>query len=80
MTPRCEDSPATPRQLQVLAYIRKYIAEQGYAPTYREIVKHFRWATPNAAACHVAALVRKGLLRQTRGLSRTLVPVEAHDG
>ena len=80
MTPRCEDLPATARQLEVLAYIRRHIREHGYAPAYREIALHFEWATPNAAAVHVTALCRKGLLRQTRGLARSLVPVEAHDG
>jgi repressor LexA len=80
MTPRCEDLPATKRQLQVLDYIRQHIAEHGYAPAYREIVKHFKWSTPNAVTCHITALVRKGLLRQTRGLARTLVPVEVTDG
>ena len=80
MTPRCEDLPATKRQLQVLTFIREYIAANGYSPTYRDMVAHFEWATPNAAACHIAALVRKGLLRQTRGLARTLVPEEVTDG
>ena len=77
---RCEQLPATARQLEVLAYIRRHIDELGYSPALRDIVRHFRWVSPNTAACHVSALVRKGLLRQTSGIARSLVPVEAADG
>ena len=80
MTTRCEQLPATARQLEVLAYIRRHIGELGYSPSLRDIVSHFRWVSPNTAACHVNALCRKGLLRQTSGVARSLVPVEAHDG
>jgi repressor LexA len=77
---RCEQLPATARQLEVLAYIRRHIDELGYSPALRDIVSHFKWASTHNAAGHINALVRKGLLRRTSGIARSLVPVEATDG
>jgi repressor LexA len=77
---RCEDLPATARQLEVLAFVGRYIREHGYSPSLRDIVAHFKWVSTHNAAGHINALVRKGLLRRTSGVARSLVPVEAHDG
>lgn len=60
----------TRRQSLVLAFIQEHISHRGYPPTFREISRHFSLSGPNAAAKHVDALERKGLLRRDPGVSR----------
>ncbi len=69
----------TKRQSQVLEFIRKTQRVAGQTPSLREIAAHFGFGSMNAAADHVRALKRKGVLesepRQARGL-RVLSPLE----
>lgn len=62
----------TPRQAAVLSFIRERHAADGYAPTVREIGRHFGIASPNGVVCHLKALEKKGLIRRT---SRGALPV-----
>jgi repressor LexA len=70
----------TSRQQQVLDFIRNHQDEEGIVPSLREIAAHFRFRSMNAAADHVRALRRKGLLagrtRRARAL-RILSPLQA---
>lgn len=52
----------TKKQAEVLAYIRGHIADQGYAPSYREIAEHFDLSSPATVHQHVRALEEKGML------------------
>jgi hypothetical protein len=65
-------SPATPRQLQVLRWIKDFTSEHGMPPTSAEISKAFGWASANAAVEHVAALEKKGLLRRSMNKARAI--------
>jgi repressor LexA len=65
-------SDPTRRQREVLDYIGLHRARHGVPPTVREIQGHFGFASPNAAASHLAALRRKGLLRRAPGAARAL--------
>lgn len=60
------------RQSQVLEFIERFFEEKGYPPTRAEIAEAFGWASPNAAQAHISALVRKGRLIHTPGVSRGL--------
>jgi len=53
--------PVTPRQLQILQFIRDYRQRNGYSPTMQEIGDHFG-LTKVTVFEHVNALERKGLL------------------
>ncbi|MCL2701146.1 MAG: transcriptional repressor LexA [Phycisphaerae bacterium] len=53
----------TPRQLQVLRYIRDFRNQNGYSPTMQEIGDHCGF-TKITAFEHVGALVKKGLLKR----------------
>jgi hypothetical protein len=65
--------PLTAGQKAVLDYIRGYIAENGLAPTHREIRDHFGWKSYGTVWKHRDHLIRKGYIRhepqQPRGLS-----------
>ena len=62
----------TDRQAAVLRFIREFIGEHGYSPTYREIGRHFAIAPKNARG-HILALARKGVLSWTEGTARSIV-------
>ena len=62
MTTTAEPKPVTPRQQEVLDFIRERSCV--YGPTVREIMQHFGFNSPNGAVCHLKALERKGLIRR----------------
>jgi len=62
----------TTRQRQILDYIRRHRTRHGLPPTIREIQHHFGFASPNAAASHLRALGKKGLIRRSPGAARAL--------
>jgi repressor LexA len=68
--PALASLPATPRQLQVLEFVRRFIATKGYPPTRTEIAIGFGFRSANAAEEHLQALHNKGLLRLTPSVSR----------
>lgn len=61
----------TNRQAEVLAFIRNFIADEGYPPTLRDIGRHFG-ITVNAIICHLRALERKGHITRKAGMSRAI--------
>lgn len=64
--------PLSKAQSAVLAFISARIAD-GLVPSMAEISDHFGYASPNAARCHVEALVRKGFLIHMPGTARGLM-------
>ena len=68
----------TDRQQQILEFIQRTQETDGFTPTFREIATHFRFSSPNAALCHVQALLAKGVLKNLPGRARALQVVNAH--
>jgi repressor LexA len=66
----------TPRQQEILDYIRNHQETLGMPPTRAEIARAFGFASANAAEEHVKALARKGLLMLEPGSSRGIRLVE----
>lgn len=64
----------TDRQSEVLAFIRVFHADNGFAPSVREIADHFGWF-PTGAECHLRALQRKGVITRQSGVARSIVVV-----
>lgn len=60
----------TPRQAEILDFIRSRIAEQNAPPTRAEIVSHFGFASPTAADDHLRALARKNAIELIPGAAR----------
>lgn len=58
--------PLTPRQFQILAFIREHCQTHGYAPTLQEIGRRFGLSSPATVHKHVGQLVAKGYLRRGR--------------
>lgn len=45
---------------EVLSYLEAFISENGYAPSVRELAKHFGWDSPDTAQRRLQALVDEG--------------------
>ena len=61
----------TPRQLQIVEFIREYTADAGYAPTMQEIADHLGVSRPTVFE-HIEALQAKGALHRQALLSRAI--------
>ena len=73
MSPRLS---LTSRQREVLEFIRKFMTQEGYPPTVREIGAHFGFV-PRSVFDHLKALERKGYLRRVASKSRSLQILDA---
>ena len=60
----------TPRQAEILAFIKQCLDDNGYPPTRAEIALKLGFKSPNAAEEHLKALARKGAIEMTPGASR----------
>lgn len=66
----------SPRQQEVLDFIRDYVEEVGFPPSYREIGTALQIGSTNAVRDHLLALERKGMIQRSSSRSRgiTLAP------
>jgi repressor LexA len=60
----------TPRQQQILDFLREWIAENGMPPTRLEMCAALGFRSPNAAEEHLRTLERKGAIEIAPGSSR----------
>ena len=60
----------TPRQSEILAFIKRCLEDNGYPPTRAEIAQELGFKSPNASEEHLKALARKGAIEMTPGASR----------
>ena len=60
----------TPRQAEVLDFIRSHIDETGYPPTRADIAQQLGFKSANASEEHLKALARKGAIEIIPGTSR----------
>lgn len=60
----------TPRQSEILAFVKRCLEDNGYPPTRAEIAQELGFKSPNAAEEHLKALARKGAIEMTPGASR----------
>ena len=73
MTTEIETAPSmplTPRQAEVLEFIKSNMAY--YSPTVRQIAQQLGIRSPNGVTCHLDALERKGAIRRTPGKARNI--------
>lgn len=70
----------TKKQQQLLAYIREFIAEHGYSPCYREIMRGCSYTSVATVALHVNSLIERGHLRKRDRSARSLeIVTSAHE-
>ena len=61
----------TPKQKQILEYIKKCLKKNGYSPSFEEMARHFKLAKSTIHE-HVEALKRKKYLEKTENKSRSI--------
>ena len=62
----------TKKQLAVLNYLQDFTEENGYSPSYREIMAGLGLTSVSAVAEHIENLVSKGVLKKVPGAARSL--------
>jgi repressor LexA len=66
----------TKRQSEVLQFIRGYIAEHSYSPSYREIQAALAISSISSVYEIVDGLEERGRIRKARGMARSISVVE----
>ena len=66
----------THKQHAFLEFLRDHVDHHKVWPTYREIVEHFEYRSPNSVTQNLQALTRKGFLRRGRDGYALIEPPE----
>lgn len=64
--------PLSPRQNDVLDFLREFLDGHGYPPTLREIARHLDISGTVAVVRHLEALEKKGWIRRQPGAFRSI--------
>lgn len=67
----------TKKQRELLEFIRTFIAEHGYSPSYREIMNSLNYTSVATVSLHVNNLIKRGHLRKREHEARSLEVVDA---
>lgn len=70
------DELLTDSEEKVLGYIQRHLQEYRRPPTVREIMRHFKWNSPQSARKHLLTLEEKGFLERDDNTARGLTLVE----
>ncbi len=65
----------TEKQKEMLDFIKSFNNKNGYPPTVKEIMDHFRFASPTSVTTQLAALCKKGYIKKLDGRARGIVPI-----
>ena len=60
------------KQHEVLDYVDTFIRDNGFGPTYREIMKGLGYKSVSTVATHVDSLIVRGLLSKNHNSARSL--------
>lgn len=63
----------TPRQSEILSFIREGAEERGVIPSVREIMARFGFTSPATVASHLDLLEKKGVIGRKPGRSRNII-------
>lgn len=66
----------TKKQKELLAYIESFISENGYSPSYREIMNGVGYSSVATVALHVNNLIKRGHLIKRENSARSLEPTK----
>lgn len=69
--------PLTKRQKEILDFLEGFLAENGYAPSFEEIARHFGYTSLATVHEHLENLKQKGYIRKSYNASRSLELVPA---
>jgi len=64
--------PLTKRQTEILGFIKRFIGDNDYAPSYREIAKSLSLSSVATVAEYISVLTQKGYLTKDASCARSL--------
>lgn len=67
-----ENVRPTKKQRELLSYLEGFIGEQGYGPSYREIMRALDYKSVSTVATHVNGLIARGWLIKRDNSARSL--------
>lgn len=67
----------TKKQRELLSYVQNFVTENGYGPSYREIMAGCNYTSVATVALHVGNLIKRGHLRKNGRNARSLEVVDA---
>jgi SOS-response transcriptional repressor LexA len=68
-------APLTRRQAVIFAFIRTFLVERGYAPSFEEIAEHCGYRSLATVHEHLCGLERKGYITRSYNESRAITIV-----
>lgn len=71
-----ENVRPTKKQRELLSYLEGFIAEHGYGPSYREIMRALDYKSVSTVATHVNGLITRGWLLKRDNSARSLEVVK----
>ncbi len=74
--PAKESIRPTKKQHELLAFIEDFIAQKGYSPSYREIMKGLNYTSVATVALHIDNLIKRGHLKKRERSARSLEPAK----
>lgn len=63
----------TEKQESILVFIKDFLQERGFFPSYRDIQDAFQFKSVNAVVRHLAAIEKKGYVKRMPGRARAFV-------
>jgi repressor LexA len=66
------DEVLTDTQRSVLEYVQAHLTRDHRPPTVRDVMRHFKWSSPQSARKHLLALEEKGYLEREEHTARGL--------
>ena len=66
------DETLTDIQRSVLQYVQSHLTQNHRPPTVRDVMRHFKWNSPQSARKHLLALEEKGYLEREDNTARGL--------
>lgn len=69
----------TKKQQELLEFIQKFISENGYSPSYREIMTGLNYNSVATVALHVNSLIKRGHIRKRDRSARSLEVISSDE-
>ncbi len=69
----------TKKQKELLTYIESFIAEHGYSPSYREVMRALNYTSVATVALHIGNLIKRGHLQKRDRSARSIEVVNKVD-
>ena len=66
----------TKKQYELLLFIDNFIKDNGYGPSYREIMRALNYKSVSTVAVHIDNLISRGHLRKRDNLARSLEVID----